>query len=127
MVTKKIPISSFFMDDDDFTLTPHDTGLSVFEEGDSIVIEAAVPGFSIEGVEVTHAPGYLLIEAEQEEATQKRKYYRKACGSFSYRVPLPPTADLTTDPEATLKDGIMKIVFKKVSRKRKSIFVKKGS
>ena len=45
MVTKKFPISSFFMDEDEFTLTPHASGLSVFEEGDSIVIEAALQVF----------------------------------------------------------------------------------
>ena len=113
MVTKKFPISSFFMDEDDFTLTPHASGLSVFDEGDSIVIEAALPGISIENIEVTHAPGYLLIEAERKKAKQKRKYYRKACCSFSYRVPLPPSANLAIEPETVLNDGILRITFSK--------------
>jgi HSP20 family molecular chaperone IbpA len=117
MVTKKFPISSFFMDDDEFTLTPHASGLSVFEEGDSIIIEAALPGLLIENVEVTHAPGYLLIEAEKKEENQKRKYYRKACSSFSYRVPLPPAANLSIDPEMILEEGIMKITFKRGNKR----------
>ncbi len=117
MVTKKFPISAFFMDEDEFTLTPHASGLSVFEEGDSIVIEAALPGLSIENIEVTHAPGYLLIEAEKKEEEKKRKYYRKACSSFSYRVPLPPSTNLTIEPEVILEEGIMKITFKRGNKR----------
>lgn len=80
---KKFPISSFYMDDEELTKIPHAHGISVFEEGDSVVIEAALPEVNSDMIEVTHAPGYILIEGEREDEEQNRKYYRKACSSYS--------------------------------------------
>ncbi|MCB1107536.1 MAG: Hsp20/alpha crystallin family protein [Chlamydiia bacterium] len=119
MVTKKFPLGSFNVDEEDFTLVPHASGLSVYEEEDCVVIEAAVPGLSPEDISVTHAHGYLLIEGEKKEEEKKRKYYRKARCSFSYRVPIPVNALLSEDPKALYRDGIMKIIFKKGKAKAK--------
>lgn len=126
MSTKKFPISSFFFDEDEFSPKPHATGLSVYEEGDYVVIETALPGLSTEDIEVTHAHGYILIQGEKKEEETKRKYYKKAMSSFTYRVPLPPGVDLSTDPDAVFKDGVMKVTFRKGRHKGKSIPVKEG-
>ena len=126
MFNKKFPISSFYMDDEELTKIPHAHGISIFEEGDSVVIEAALPGVNSDMIEVTHAPGYILIEGEREHEEQNRKYYRKACSSYSYRIPIPAAVDLSKEPEAVFKDGIMKVKFKKGAKKGKSIPVKDG-
>lgn len=102
MSTRKFPISSFFIDEDEFSPKAQSTGLSVYEEGDSVIIEAALPGLSSEDIEVTHAHGYLLIEGEKKEVEVKRKYFRKAMSTFNYRIPLPPGADLSVEPEALI-------------------------
>ena len=67
MFNKKFPISSFYMDDEELTKIPHAHGISIFEEGDSVVIEAALPGVNSDMIEVTHAPGYILIEGEMRD------------------------------------------------------------
>ena len=126
MFNKKFPISSFYMEDEELTKIPHAHGISIFEEGDSVVIEAALPGVNSENISVTHASGYLLIEGEREDEESSRKYYRKACSSFSYRIPIPASVDLSKDPEARFRDGIMKVKFKKGTKKAKSIPIKNG-
>lgn len=117
-------MSAFFMDEEG--MLPHSSGISVFEEGSSVVIEAALPGLSAENIEVTHAHGYLLIEGERKEEEKGRKYYRKATSDFFYRIPIPPGADFSAEPEAIFKDGIMRITFKKRAQKGKSIPIKEG-
>lgn len=126
MLSKKFPMSAFFGEEMRPSLVPHSEGLSVYEEGDNLVIEAALPGLLAEGIEVTHAHGYILIEGEKKEEETKRKYYRKATHSFFYRVPIPPGVDMQQEPEAVYADGIMRIIFKKGAKKGKTIPVKEG-
>lgn len=107
----------------DFSATDP-SGLSVYEEGDAIFIEASLPGLSSEEVEVYQDHGYIVIEGKKQEETQERKYYRKASRAFCYRLPVPAAAEKDTDPEATYKDGLMKLKFKKGTKKKKSIPIK---
>lgn len=119
MLKKKFPMDSywenfpFHFDDEAVSMASHSSGISVFEEGETVVIEAALPGVSSEDIEVSHTHGFVLIEGEKKEEESQRKYYRQAIRSFSYRIPLPANADIKQEPEATFRDGVMKIVFKK--------------
>ena len=100
------------------------SGLSVYEEGDAIYIEASLPGLSSSEIEVCQDHGYSVIEGKRQEETKERKYYRKASRSFCYRLPVPSAAEKDTDPEATYKDGLMKLRFKKGTKKKKPIPIK---
>lgn len=115
----------FPFDDEAFSMASYSSGISVFEEGETVVIEAALPGVSSEDIEISHTHGFLLIEGEKKKEEANRKYFRQAIRSFSYRIPLPAHVDIKKEPEATFKDGVMKIVFKKgVASEKKNIPVK---
>lgn len=94
-------------------------GVSVYEDENTITVEAAVPGVKPEEIQVTFDRGGISIEAkacEEKEKTEKKdvKYYIRSSSSFSYWVPLPSgKIDEQSKPEAVCKDGIIKISFQK--------------
>lgn len=103
------------------------SGLSVSEDEANIYVEACVPGITPQEIEMSYEKGILWIKAMKKEETEdkKKKFYRKATSSFSYRVALPSNVDDTKEPEATCKDGILKVTFaKKKSSQAKKIPIK---
>jgi HSP20 family protein len=118
-------------DDDDFFGTisaPSNSGLSVSEDEKNVYIEAAVPGIDPDKVEVTYDKGALWIRGNQEneEKDEKRKYYRKASSAFSYRVAVPGNIEEKSEPQATCKNGVMKVSFAKIPETQpKKITVKR--
>ena len=113
---KSRPLRSFFpfLNDDFWEYdTSAPTGLSLSEDNSHVYIEAHLPGLKIEDIEVTFEKGVLWIRGEkkEEEEDKKKKYYRKASNSFSYRVQLPDLVDDQKEPEATYKDGVMRVSF----------------
>lgn len=124
-------LPSLWDDDQDWDLSSSPSGLSVSEDDKKIYVKASVPGIKPDDVEITYDPdkGVLSIagEAKEEEEDKKRKFYRKASSSFSYRVLVPGKVDDKEEPEAICKDGIMTVTFNKVPEtKPKKIAVKKG-
>jgi len=93
------------------------SGLSVYEEGDFLFIEASLPGLTAKDVEVYNDHDYIVIEGKREEGTKERKYYRKASASFNYRLSIPSAADQESEPDMTFKNGLMKLKFKKKKKK----------
>src|SRR3989338_2377241 len=101
------------------------SGLSVSEDNKNFYIDAALPGIDPKKIEVTFDNGILHVSVEAKEEEKEKKYYRKATSSFSYRVSVPTDVNPKTTPEATYKDGMMHIVFKKTApSKPKKIEVK---
>ncbi|EKD91083.1 MAG: hypothetical protein ACD_30C00047G0008 [uncultured bacterium] len=101
------------------------SGLSVSEDNKNFYIDAALPGIDPKKIEVTFDNGILHVSGEAKEEEKEKKYYRKATSSFSYRVSVPTDVNPKTTPEATYKDGMMHIVFKKTApSKPKKIEVK---
>lgn len=94
------------------------SGLSVYEDEQSVTIEAALPGIKPEEVEMTFDKGVLWIKAlrKEEEKDKTRKFYRKAEGSFSYRIAVPGNVDESKQPDATCKNGILRVVFPKTQK-----------
>lgn len=92
------------------------SGLSVSEDDKHVYVEAAVPGVDPDKVEVTYDKGVLWIRGEQEQKNEdkNKKFYRRASTSFSYRMAVPGEVDMSKDPQATYKNGIMKVTFDKV-------------
>lgn len=103
-----ISLPSIWNEDDDWVTAPSSpSGLSVSEDDKRIYIEAAVPGIDPKNIEVTSQDGYLWIrgETKEEDKDKKRKYYREATKSFSYRVAVPVDMDNNVDPIATYRLG----------------------
>lgn len=89
------------------------SGLSISEDDKNVYIEVAVPGVDPKDVDVTFHKGMLWIKGEAKEEESKKKYYRKATSSFSYRVAIPEDVDQNAEPKAESSRGIMKVTFAK--------------
>ncbi len=116
------------MDWPQITLTE---GLDVFEDGDTVIVKAAVPGVSEDKVEVTFENGVLSIRArseETEEEKQKKKvvYRMDRVSSFNYTTTLPRPVD-EKSIEAVVENGVV-IVKARIAEaaKPKRIAVKKA-
>jgi HSP20 family protein len=94
------------------------SGLSVWEEKDNVVVEAALPGIGPGEAELTYERGILTIRGNKKEEKQdkERKYYQKSSSSFVYRLSVPGELDETAEPEAKLTDGVLQVRFKKHHR-----------
>ena len=101
--------------DEDWRSYLPSSGLTIFEDEKRILVEAAVPGVDPEKIEVTLDQGILWIRGEEREEGEdkKRKYYRRASRSFSYRVAVPGKIDENTEPEVECKNGIVTVKFPK--------------
>jgi len=117
--------------DDDWDLQEftNPTGLTVSEDDERIVVEAAIPGIRSEEIDMVYDKGILWIKAEKKEETEdkKKKYYRKALSIFSYRVAVPGDIDDAKQPDAICKNGILKVSFSKANKgPSKKIPIKEG-
>jgi len=123
-----IRLPSLWGEDEDWPIVSTPSGLSVSEDEKNVYVEAAVPGIDPDDVDITFDKGTLWIkgEAKEEEKDKKRKFYRKASRSFSYRVSVPSEVDPNAEPEASYKNGVMTVTFaKSPSSQPKKIKVKK--
>jgi len=109
----------------DFQLYPGIRGLfdravspavDVTENTDSVVVECNLPGVTKDDLDVSVAGDVLTIRGEKkrEKETKDRKVYRKETwkGGFQRTIALPATVD-AAKIDATLKDGVLKIVLSK--------------
>lgn len=115
-------------DDDDFVFPNVPGGLSISEDEKNVYVEAAVPGIEPDDVEITYDKGMLWIKGESKKEEERKKYYRRATNSFSYRVAVPGDIDQNVEPEAEYKNGIMTVAFAKSPKTEpKRIAVKKAT
>jgi len=115
-------------DEEDWSSFLPSSGLTVSEDDKQVYVEAAVPGLDPDKVEVTFEKGVLWIRGNQqdEEKNENKKFYRKASSAFSYRINVPGNIDVTKEPEATYKNGVMKVSFEKMPEVQpKKINIKK--
>lgn len=92
-------------------------GVDVREAGDNLIVEAELPGFSKEQVDLTLENGLLTITAERNEEPQrpengtyliKERRYTRFQRSFS----LPPTID-PNSVDAKLNNGVLTVTLTK--------------
>ncbi len=110
---------SIWDDEDDWGMMANvPTGVTISEDEKHIYVEVAVPGVDPKDVEVTFDKGVLWIKGEGkvEEEDKKKKFYRKATSSFSYRVAVPGEIDADAEPQAQSKHGMMKVTFIKAPK-----------
>lgn len=91
-------------------------GVDVREDGDHIYVEAELPGFKKEDVDVTLENQTLTIAAERKEEEENKKgellLHERRYSQFLRSFTLPPTVDEKT-VDAKLIDGVLKITLNK--------------
>ena len=108
------PIKIFHKDNEIVCAKEKESGISLYEDDDSVYLEAPVCGVKAEDIQVTLDRRGVSIEGKGEEERSGVKYLAKASRSFSYWVPLPSgKIDENGNVEAVSKDGILKLVFPK--------------
>ena len=102
---------------------PEDLGLripplDVYEEGESVVVKAELPGMKKEEIEVHVSGNELTISGkkEKEEKVERKDYRRleRAAGAFSRTVTLPAEVELEKI-DASYKDGVLEIHAPKIA------------
>lgn len=94
--------------------------VNLWENGDKIFVEAEVPGFSMDQVEVLVDGQELTIKGRHEVPTEKDQVWHRrerVSGEFVRHVTLPLEVD-AEKVEASLKDGVLMIVLPKHERAR---------
>jgi len=90
--------------------------IEMFEKDNDVVIRAELPGAHKEDVDISIINDALTIKGEykRSEELKAENYYlsERAYGDFSRTIELPPDVD-TDKVGATLKNGILEIVFAK--------------
>jgi len=86
--------------------------VDIYDEEDSFVIKAEIPGIKKEDVEVNLTEDTITISGEKkrEEEAEKKGFYRmeRSYGSFSRSFRLP--ADIQSDKaKAIFKDGVLEV------------------
>ena len=103
----------FFEDVEEWPELTMTQGLNVYEEEDSVVIKAAVPGIPENKLDITYEDGVLhirgMVEETEEEKKRKRVVYRKQMiSSVDYTTYLPRPID-SEKIDAEVKDGVVTI------------------
>lgn len=124
-----IDFKPFLWDEDEWPEMKMNSGLNVYEEGDRVIVEAAVPGIPSDKIKVTYEDGVLRVSARSEEKDVEKKGKRivhqwNKVASFEYTTYLPRPID-TKSIDAKVKDGVITISSKVAeTAKSKEIQVK---
>ncbi len=129
MTTFQNRINRFF-DDDFFPALRFDNELGmgswrpvvdIYDEGETIVIKAELPGVDKKDIEVDLKDHVLTLKGERhyENEVKEDNYYRKerASGRFNRSFTLPVDVD-TERIQADFKDGVLKIDIPKPEEKK---------
>ncbi|HEY0009934.1 MAG TPA: Hsp20/alpha crystallin family protein [Tepidisphaeraceae bacterium] len=93
--------------------TPY--GVDVREDADHLYVEAELPGYRKEEVDITLENSTLTISAERKAEQESKGEWllrERRYSSFSRSFTLPPTVDEST-VDAKLEDGLLKITLNK--------------
>jgi len=120
---------SVWDDDDILGASGSSNNLDVYETEDEVVVKANVAGVPADKVEVMFEKGVLRIKAQKEEEKEdkQRQHYSRSSWNYSYRVTIPGVSmlDHNVEPDAVIKDGVVKVTFKKAeASKPKQLKVK---
>jgi HSP20 family protein len=97
----------------------HPVHVSISESGDALLVDAEVPGFAPNELQVSLEPWRLTISGKREFSAEQKKattVYKEQCSSEIFRVidlPVQVDASKTT---ATLKNGILQLNMGKVAQ-----------
>jgi HSP20 family protein len=86
--------------------------VDIFEDGESVVVKAEIPGIRKEDINVELTPDSITISGQKgaEQKTQQKDFYRleRSYGSFTRTCQL-PAETLTDKARAVFKDGVLEV------------------
>ena len=95
--------------------------VDVYERGDSLVVEAEVPGLASREIVIALVPSRIEIRGVKREnpVSRETRYLRleRGYGSFQRTVPL-PCAVAPEGAKAVLENGVLTVVMKKLRASR---------
>jgi len=101
---------------DESAADPTSAPLNVYEEGDSLIVEAQLPGVKPEDVDVSVERGTLTIRAETKaDVERKERNYlvrEHRQGSYVRSIRLPEVVD-PDGVKASFENGVLRLVFPK--------------
>jgi len=102
--------------------------VDVYEDENSVVVKAELPGLTEKDIHVNIIDGTLVIKGEKkkEEEKTEQSYYRveRSYGAFQRSIPLPTAVD-SEKVKARFKQGVLEIEMpKKEEAKPKQIEIK---
>ncbi|MEW5806109.1 MAG: Hsp20/alpha crystallin family protein [Acidobacteriota bacterium] len=110
------PLIRFFEEEDYAMWTPR---MDVYEDADSLVMKAEMPGINKDEIEINVDNGILTISGEKKrakEVEEKNAYRLERCyGKFSRSFSLPSSVDTST-VKANYKDGVLEITLLKTEQ-----------
>lgn len=83
----------------------------VFTQGDKMIVQAHLPNFDRDDIDIQIDDDYLTIQAERHEKEEdkgKKYLVRESSSSFYRRIFLPNRAN-SKNVDADLKDGMLKV------------------
>jgi HSP20 family protein len=106
-----------------------ESDISLSEDDKHVYVETALPGLSPEEIEIKYEKGILTVRGDRKEETKSKdhKFYRKTNKHFFYQIPIPGRVNENKVPQASCKDGLLKVSFSKLEENpKKKISIKKG-
>ncbi len=93
----------------------------IYEKDDELVIESDVPAIDAAGIECFVQNGVVYINGVKAESVPQdvTRYTQieRSFGSFTKTITLPVTCD-TKNVKAVLKNGVLKVILKRVQERR---------
>jgi HSP20 family protein len=98
---------------------PQTLAIDLYETDEHLVVEASLPGFNPEQVDISIAGNSLIIKGEvqhEEEQAEKGKYHyrERRLSNFRRTLTLPVEVDENA-AEAVFKNGVLKLTLPKVA------------
>lgn len=99
--------------------------INIYKDGNTTVIEAAVAGFTKQGLDVITEGNQLIISGVRDSAPTERKYIHRGIASREFKKIFTLSADMVVK-EADLENGllIVKIESKQPESARKRLTIK---
>ena len=105
----------------------HPAHLQIKESGDTIIVDAEVPGFNASELQLSLEPRRLTIRGKKQSSSEEKKgnvVYSERCSDELLRsVELPAEVNVSR-ANATLSNGILELTAPKLAAKATSIQVK---
>jgi HSP20 family protein len=94
-----------------------DSGITISEDTQNVYVEVHLPGLKASDLDISFHQNTLWVKGEkkEEEIAKDRKFYKRAKSSYFYQVDLPTEVEENTE-EASYKDGVLLVTFKKSCR-----------
>lgn len=97
----------------------HPVHMNVTESDDALAVQAEVPGFGPNELEVSIEARRLTISGKRESREERKKgktiYQERCCNEILRAVDLPAEVD-TTKATATLKNGVLELTLPKTAQ-----------